>query len=73
VDNSSAMSGQTVRVAVVQHPPVLLHRDETLARGVELLAEAALPQERGWSASRRPGCRAIPSGSGGCAPEVTTR
>jgi nitrilase len=35
------MSGRTVRVAVVQHPPVLLHRDETLARGVELLAEAA--------------------------------
>ena len=31
----------TIRVAVVQHPPVLLHRDETLARGVELLGEAA--------------------------------
>ena len=30
-----------VRVAVVQHPPVLLRREETLARGVELLAEAA--------------------------------
>jgi nitrilase len=29
------------RVAVVQHPPVLLHRDETLLKGVELLAEAA--------------------------------
>jgi nitrilase len=35
------MGSRTVRVAVVQHPPVLLHRDETLARGVELLAEAA--------------------------------
>jgi nitrilase len=30
-----------VRVAVVQHPPVLLDRDATLARGVELVAEAA--------------------------------
>jgi len=30
-----------VRVAVVQHPPVLLARDATLARGVELLGEAA--------------------------------
>ena len=30
-----------VRVAIVQHPPVLLSRDETLARGVALLAEAA--------------------------------
>lgn len=30
-----------VRVAVVQHPPVLLRRDETVARGAELLAEAA--------------------------------
>ena len=35
------MPGQTVRVAVIQHPPVLLHRDETLARGVELVTEAA--------------------------------
>ena len=31
----------TVRVAVVQHPPVLLDREATLARGVELLDEAA--------------------------------
>jgi nitrilase len=30
-----------VRVAVVQHPPVLLDREATLARGVELLDEAA--------------------------------
>jgi hypothetical protein len=29
------------RVAVVQHPPVLLHRDKTIKRGVELLEEAA--------------------------------
>jgi nitrilase len=29
------------RVAVVQHPPVTLHRSKTLARGVELLEEAA--------------------------------
>src|SRR3954469_10609519 len=29
------------RVAVVQHPSVALHRDRTLKRGVELLAEAA--------------------------------
>jgi nitrilase len=35
-----------VRVAVVQHPPVLLHREETVARGVELLAEAALAGAR---------------------------
>jgi nitrilase len=28
-------------VAVVQHPPVTLHRDRTLQRGVELLEEAA--------------------------------
>ncbi len=31
----------TVRVAVIQQAPVLLHRDETLTRGVELLGEAA--------------------------------
>ncbi len=30
-----------MRVAVVQHPPVLLHRAETMARGAELVAEAA--------------------------------
>src|SRR5260370_9624651 len=29
------------RVAVVQPPPVLLHRDKTIKRGVELLDEAA--------------------------------
>jgi nitrilase len=29
------------RVAVVQHPPVTLHRDRTLKRGVQLLEEAA--------------------------------
>jgi nitrilase len=29
------------RVAVVQHPPVALHREKTLKRGVELLEEAA--------------------------------
>ncbi len=29
------------RVAVVQHPPVTLHRSKTLSRGVELLDEAA--------------------------------
>jgi nitrilase len=29
------------RVAVVQHPPVALHREKTIARGVELLEEAA--------------------------------
>src|SRR5260370_6554132 len=29
------------RVAVVQHPPVTLHRAKTLERGVELLEEAA--------------------------------
>ena len=29
------------RVAVVQHPPVTLHREKTLRRGVELLEEAA--------------------------------
>src|SRR5260221_1475872 len=29
------------RVAVVQHSPVLLHRDKTIKRGVELLDEAA--------------------------------
>jgi nitrilase len=33
--------GGAVRVAVVQHPPVLLDRAATLARGVELLGEAA--------------------------------
>jgi nitrilase len=33
--------GRAVRVAVVQHPPVLLDRGATLARGVELLGEAA--------------------------------
>ncbi len=30
-----------IRAAVVQHPPVLLHRAETLDRGVQLVAEAA--------------------------------
>src|ERR1051325_5538100 len=29
------------RVAVVQHPPVTLHRDRTIKRGVELMEEAA--------------------------------
>jgi nitrilase len=29
------------RVAVVQHPPVLLHRDKTIKRGVQLMEEAA--------------------------------
>src|SRR6266481_2701790 len=29
------------RVAVVQHPPVLLHREKTIKRGVELMEEAA--------------------------------
>ena len=29
------------RVAVVQHPPLALDRQKTLARGVELLEEAA--------------------------------
>ena len=29
------------KVAVVQHPPVTLHRDKTLERGVELVAKAA--------------------------------
>ena len=29
------------RVAVVQHPPVTLHRDQTLERGVELIEKAA--------------------------------
>jgi nitrilase len=29
------------RVAVVQHPPVALHRQKTIARGVQLLEEAA--------------------------------
>lgn len=32
---------EAVRVAVVQHPPVLLRREETLARGAALVAEAA--------------------------------
>ena len=31
----------TARIAIVQHPPVLLDRDATLARGTELVAEAA--------------------------------
>jgi nitrilase len=30
-----------VQIAIVQQPPILLKRDETLARGVELIAEAA--------------------------------
>ena len=29
------------RVAVVQHPPVLLHRDKTIKRGVQLMEQAA--------------------------------
>src|SRR5260370_33249316 len=29
------------RVAVVQHPPVTLHREKTLQRGVDLIEEAA--------------------------------
>src|SRR6202162_3812378 len=37
-----AKKGATAhRVAVVQHPPVTLHRDKTLERGVALLEEAA--------------------------------
>jgi len=34
-------AGSPHRVAVVQHPPVTLHRDKTLERGVALLEEAA--------------------------------
>lgn len=34
-------SGATIRVAVVQHPPVMLHRAETVARAVSLIEEAA--------------------------------
>jgi nitrilase len=33
--------GSSHKVAVVQHPPVTLHRDKTLERGVELLEKAA--------------------------------
>ena len=35
------MAASPYRVAVVQHPPVALNRPKTLARGVELLDEAA--------------------------------
>ena len=34
-------SGRNVRIAIVQHPPVLLQREATLARGAQLIAEAA--------------------------------
>jgi len=33
--------GSSHKVAVVQHPPVTLHRDKTLERGVELVEKAA--------------------------------
>jgi nitrilase len=35
------MAGQEVQIAIVQQPPILLKRDQTLTRGVELIAEAA--------------------------------
>jgi nitrilase len=35
------MAGKEVQIAIVQHPPILLKREETLARGAELIAEAA--------------------------------
>src|SRR5258708_32471757 len=56
------------RVAVVQHPPVTLHREKTLQRGVDLIEEAAaggaalvslpetwLPGYPEWLWRRRPG------------------
>jgi nitrilase len=39
--SKAARGGGRHRVAVVQHPPVTLHRQKTLERGVELLEEAA--------------------------------
>jgi nitrilase len=36
-----SMPGKQVQIAIVQQPPVLLKLEETLARGVELIAEAA--------------------------------
>src|SRR5258708_497072 len=46
------------RVAVVQHPPVTLHRAKTLERGVELLEEAAAPGARlvSFPETWLPGC-----------------
>jgi nitrilase len=35
------MAGNEVQIAIVQQPPILLKRDETLSRGAELIAEAA--------------------------------
>jgi nitrilase len=35
------MAGTEVQIAIVQQPPILLKREETLARGAELIAEAA--------------------------------
>jgi nitrilase len=35
------MAGREVQIAIVQQPPILLKRDQTLARGVALIAEAA--------------------------------
>jgi nitrilase len=36
-----SMAGKQVQIAIVQQPPVLLKLEETLARGAELIAEAA--------------------------------
>src|SRR5216683_3086240 len=47
------------RVAVVQHPPVLLHRDKTIKRGVGLMNEAAAGGARTGSVDG-----AAPAGAG---------
>src|SRR5439155_6692 len=66
------MAERTVRAAVVQHPPVLLHREETLARAVELLAEAAaggaelvtIPERMVWGQGDASGLRVVDTPAG---------
>ena len=62
----------TIKVAVVQKPPVLLDLEATLARALESLDEAAAAGA-GSSFSPRPICPATRRGSGGCGPAATWR
>jgi nitrilase len=40
-EHNLSMAGREVQIAIVQQPPILLKREETLALGAELIAEAA--------------------------------
>ena len=65
------VGNESVKVAVVQRPPVLLDRDATVKVVVDAIDEVA-EAGRGWPCSRRRSSRAIRRGSGTCARARTT-